>query len=91
MQSTLGCVNIPLVRGGVAVRPGDIIVADDDGVIVVPAADIADTLAAAEKHQASEEGETGKLASGVLGLDLYEMRPALEKAGLRYVKKLEDL
>ena len=89
VQSTLGCVNIPLVRGGVAVRPGDIIVADDDGVVVVPAA--ADTLAAAGKRQASEEGETGKLASGVLGLDLYEMRPALEKAGLRYVKKLEDL
>jgi 4-hydroxy-4-methyl-2-oxoglutarate aldolase len=88
VQSTLGCVNIPLVRGGVAVRPGDIIVADDD-VVVVPAA--ADTLAAAGKRQASEEGETGKLASGVLGLDLYEMRPALEKAGLRYVKKLEDL
>ena len=57
MQSTLGCVNIPLVRGGVAVRPGDIIVADDDGVVVVPAA--ADTLAAAEKRQASEEGKRG--------------------------------
>ena len=91
MQSTLGCVNIPLVRGGVAVRPGDIIVADDDGVVVVPAADIADTLAASEKRQASEDEKRQKLASGVLGLDLYEVRPALEKAGLRYVKKLEDL
>ena len=77
MQSTLGCVNIPLVRGGVAVRPGDIIVADDDGVVVVPAADIADTLAASEKRQASEDEKRQKLASGVLGLDLYEMRPAL--------------
>jgi 4-hydroxy-4-methyl-2-oxoglutarate aldolase len=81
-------MNIPLLT---SLPPGDIIVADDAGVVVVPAAEIADTLAAAEKRQASEEGETGKLASGVLGLDLYEMRPALEKAGLRYVKKLEDL
>ena len=60
MQSTLGCVNIPLVCAGVAVRPGDIIVADNDGVTVIPAADIADTLAAAKKRQASEEGEIGQ-------------------------------
>jgi len=81
-------MNIPLLT---SLCPGDIIVAEDDGVVVVPAADIADTLAAAEKRQASEEEKRQKLASGVLGLDLYEMRPALEKAGLRYVKKLEDL
>jgi 4-hydroxy-4-methyl-2-oxoglutarate aldolase len=64
----------------------------NDGVIVVPAADIAGSLAAAEKRQASEEGEIGQ--TGIrwgLGLDPYEMRPALEKAGLRYVKKLEDV
>jgi hypothetical protein len=73
-------MNIPLLT---SLPPGDIIVADDDGVVVVPAADIADTLAAAEKRQASEEEKRQKLASGVLGLDLYEMRPALEKAGLR--------
>jgi len=67
-------MNIPLLT---SLPPGDIIVADDDGVVVVPAADIADTLAAAEKRQASEEEKRQKLASGVLGLDLYEMRPAL--------------
>jgi len=80
-------MNIPLLT---PLCPGDIIVADDDGVVVVPAADIADTLAAAEKRQAKRRQETAE--TGIrLGLDLYEMRPALEKAGLRYVKKLEDL
>jgi 4-hydroxy-4-methyl-2-oxoglutarate aldolase len=67
-------MNIPLLT---SLCPGDIIVAEDDGVVVVPAADIADTLAAAEKRQASEDEKRQKLASGVLGVDLYEMRPAL--------------
>jgi len=67
-------MNIPLLT---SLCPGDIIVAEDDGVVVVPAADIADTLAAAEKRQASEDEKRQKLASGVLGMDLYEMRPAL--------------
>jgi 4-hydroxy-4-methyl-2-oxoglutarate aldolase len=58
--------------------------------VVVPATELAATLIAGERRQANEEEKREKLASGVLGLDLYEMRPALEKAGLRYVERLED-
>jgi len=90
VKSTLGSVNAPVVCAGVAVRPGDVVVADDDGVVVVPAADIAETLAAAERRQANEEEKRQKLASGVLGLDLYDMRSPLQKAGLRYVEKFAD-
>ena len=90
VKATLGSVNVPVVCAGVAVRPGDVVVADDDGVVVVPSAEVAVTLAAAEKRQAGEEEKRGRLAAGVLGLDLYGMRPVLEKAGLRYVEHLDD-
>ena len=90
VKATLGAVNVPVVCAGVHVEPGDAVIADDDGVVVVRRKDVGDVVAKGEKRHADEEGKRRILASGELGLDMYKMREALAKAGLVYVDKLES-
>ncbi|MES3707271.1 4-carboxy-4-hydroxy-2-oxoadipate aldolase/oxaloacetate decarboxylase [Pseudomonas putida] len=91
IKETLGSVNLPIICGGQLVNPGDVVVADDDGVVVVRRDEVTQVLEATRRRADLEEQKALRLASGELGLDIYNMRPRLAEKGLRYIDSLDEL
>lgn len=91
VKASLGSVNVPVICAGQLVYPGDIVVADDDGVVVVPRQQAPHVALAAQKRVDAEEGKRQRLAAGELGLDIYNMRPQLAEKGLRYLDSPDEL
>jgi 4-hydroxy-4-methyl-2-oxoglutarate aldolase len=90
IKATLGMVNTPVICAGAAVTAGDVIVADDDGVVVVPYGEIGATLLACQQRLAKERKKRERLASGELGMDIENMRPVLAELGLKYYDSFEE-
>lgn len=85
VKASVGSVNVPVVCAGVYLKPGDVVVADDDGVVIVPRLEAAKVAKAGEEREKKEAGSRARLQKGELGLDLYDMRKSLAEKGLKYI------